>query len=67
VLAELTRDLAVLPIVLRASVQQVREQAVVTFVVAIGDLSESLGRRIGEYLTTRVSRLEVLGYAQHLA
>ena len=67
VLGELTRDLAVLPIVLRASVQQVREQAVVTFVVAIGDLSESLGRRIGEYLTTRVSRLEVLGYAQHLA
>jgi hypothetical protein len=56
-----------LPIVLRASVQQVREQVVVTFVVAIGDLDESLGRRIGEFLSTRVSRLEVLGYAQHLA
>jgi ABC-type methionine transport system ATPase subunit len=67
VLAELTRDLAVLPIVLHASIQHVRDQAVAIFGIVVGDVSETLSRRIGEYLTTRVSRLEVLGYVQQLA
>jgi D-methionine transport system ATP-binding protein len=67
VLAELTRDLAVLPVVLHAAIQHARDQALATFVVAIGDCGGSLGPRTAEYLTTRVSRLEVLGYVQRLA
>jgi D-methionine transport system ATP-binding protein len=67
VLAELTRDLDVLPVVLHAAVQHVREQAIASFVVAFTDAGEPLARRVGEYLAARVSRLEVLGYVRQLA
>jgi D-methionine transport system ATP-binding protein len=67
VLAEMTRDLNVLPVVLHAAVEQVREQSVASFVVAFKDAGEPLARRVGEYLAARVSRLEVLGYVRQLA
>ncbi len=67
VLAELTRDLDVLPVVLDASVQRVQDHALASFVVAFSDPGETLARRIGEYLASRVSCLEVLGYVQQLA
>jgi D-methionine transport system ATP-binding protein len=67
VLAEMTRDLDVLPVVLHAAVQHVQEQAVASFVVAFRDASEPLARHVGEYLAARVSRLEVLGYVRQLA
>jgi D-methionine transport system ATP-binding protein len=67
VLAELTRDLDVLPVVLHAAVQHVQEQAVASFVVAFSDAGETLARRVGDYLAARVSRLEVLGYVRQLA
>jgi D-methionine transport system ATP-binding protein len=67
VLAEMTRDLGVLPVVLHAAVQHVQEQTVASFVVGFRDAGESLARRIGEYLAARVSRLEVLGYVRKLA
>ena len=67
VLAQLTRDLEVLPVVLDASVQRVQDHALASFTVAFRDPGEPLARRIGEYLASRVSRLEVLGYVQQLA
>ncbi|MDR3531051.1 MAG: ATP-binding cassette domain-containing protein [Rhodopila sp.] len=67
VLAEMTRDLDVLPVMLNATVQHVQEQAVASFVVAFADAGEALARRVGDYLAARVSRLEVLGYVQQLA
>jgi D-methionine transport system ATP-binding protein len=67
VLAEMTRDLDVLPVVLRAAVQTVQEQAVASFVVAFRDAGEPLARRVGAYLAVRASRLEVLGYVRQLA
>jgi D-methionine transport system ATP-binding protein len=67
VLAEMIRDLDVLPVVLHAAVQDVREYAVASFVVAFTDADEPLARRVGEYLAARVSRLEVLGYVRQLA
>jgi D-methionine transport system ATP-binding protein len=67
VLAEMTRDLDVLPVVLHAAVQHVQEQAVASFVVAFKDAGEPLVRHIGDYLAARVSRLEVLGYVRQLA
>jgi D-methionine transport system ATP-binding protein len=67
VLAQLTRDLGVLPVVLDASVQHVQDLALASFVVAFRDPGETLARRIGEYLASRASRLEVLGYVQQLA
>jgi D-methionine transport system ATP-binding protein len=67
VLAEMTRDLDVLPVVLHAAVQHVQEQAVASFVVAFRDAGEPLARHVGEYLAARVSRLEVLGYVRQLA
>ena len=67
VLAEITRDLDVLPVVLHAAVQQMREQAVASFVLAFRDAGEPLARRVGDYLAARVSRLEVLGYVRQLA
>jgi D-methionine transport system ATP-binding protein len=67
VLAEMTRDLDVLPVVLQAAVQHVQEQAVASFVVAFRDAGEPLARCVGEYLAARVSRLEVLGYVRQLA
>ena len=62
VLAEMTRDLDVLPVMLQADVQHVQEQAVASFIVAFRDAGEPLARRVGEYLAARVSRVEVLGY-----
>jgi D-methionine transport system ATP-binding protein len=67
VLAQLTRDLDVLPVVLNASVQHVQNHALASFVVAFNDPGEKLARHVGEYLASRVSRLEVLGYVQQLA
>jgi D-methionine transport system ATP-binding protein len=67
VLAEMTRDLDVLPVVLHAAIQHVREQAVASFVVAFRDAGEPLARHVGDYLAARVSRLEVLGYVRQLA
>jgi ABC-type methionine transport system ATPase subunit len=67
VLAEMTRDLDVLPMVLHATIQQVKEEAIATFVVAFRDAGEPLARQVGEYLAARVSRLEVLGYVRQLA
>jgi D-methionine transport system ATP-binding protein len=67
VLAEMTRDLDVLPVVLQAAVQQVHEQAVASFVVAFRDAGEPLARLVGDYLAARVSHLEVLGYVRQLA
>ncbi len=67
VLAQLTRDLGVLPVVLDASVQRIQDRALASFTVAFHDPGELLARRIGEYLASRVSRLEVLGYVQQLA
>jgi D-methionine transport system ATP-binding protein len=67
VLAEMTRDLDVLPVVLQAGVQHVQEQAVASFVVAFRDAGEQLARHVGDYLAARVSRLEVLGYVRQLA
>jgi D-methionine transport system ATP-binding protein len=67
VLAEMTRDLDVLPVVLQAGVQHVQEQAVASFIVAFRDAGEPLARRVGDYLAARVSRLEVLGYVRQLA
>jgi D-methionine transport system ATP-binding protein len=67
VLAEMTRDLDVLPIVLHAAVEHVQEQAVARFVVAFRDAGEPLARCVGDYLAARVSRLEVLGYVRQLA
>jgi D-methionine transport system ATP-binding protein len=66
-LAEMTRDRDVLPIVLDAAVQHVREQVVASFVVAFSDATEPLARYVGDYLAARVSRLEVLGYVRQLA
>jgi D-methionine transport system ATP-binding protein len=66
-LAEMTRDLDVLPVVLQAGIQHVQEQAIASFVVAFMDAGEPLARRVGEYLAERVSRLEVLGYVRQLA
>src|SRR5271166_262088 len=67
VLAQMTRDLDVLPVVLNATVQRVQDHALASFIVAFSDAGEPLARRVGEYLGSRVSRLEVLGYAQQLA
>jgi D-methionine transport system ATP-binding protein len=67
VLAEMARDLDVLPVVLDAAVQHVQDSAVASFVVAFSDAGEPLARRVGEYLAARVSRLEVLGYVRQLA
>jgi D-methionine transport system ATP-binding protein len=67
VLAEMIRDLDVLPVVLHAAVGDVQEHAVASFVVAFADADEPLARRVGEYLAARVSRLEVLGYVRQLA
>jgi D-methionine transport system ATP-binding protein len=67
ILAQLTRDLAVLPVVLDASVQRIQDHALASFTVAFSDPGELLARRIGEYLAARVSRLEVLGFVQPLA
>jgi D-methionine transport system ATP-binding protein len=66
VLAEMTRDLDALPTVLHATIQQVKEEAIATFVVAFRDAGEPLARQVGEYLAARVSRLEVLGYVRQL-
>jgi D-methionine transport system ATP-binding protein len=66
-LAEMIRDLDVLPVVLHAAVQDVKAQAVASFVIAFRDAGESLARLVGEYLAARVSRLEVLGYVRQLA
>jgi len=67
VLAEMTRDLDVLPVLLHADVQHVQEQAVASFVVAFRDAGEPLARHVGDYLAARVSRLEVMGYVRQLA
>jgi D-methionine transport system ATP-binding protein len=67
VLAQLTRDLEVLPVVLDASVQRVQDHALASFTLAFSDPGELLAGRIGEYLASRVSRLEVLGYVRQLA
>jgi len=67
VLAEMIRDLDVLPVVLHAAVGDVPEHAAASFVVAFADADEPLARRVGEYLAARVSRLEVLGYVRQLA
>jgi D-methionine transport system ATP-binding protein len=67
VLSQLTRDLEVLPVVLDASVQRIQDCALASFTIAIRDPGEPLALRIAEYLASRVSRLEVLGYAQQLA
>jgi D-methionine transport system ATP-binding protein len=67
VLAQLTRDLGVLPVVLDASVRRIQDHALASFTVAFHDPGELLARRIGEYLASRVSRLEVLGYVQQPA
>jgi D-methionine transport system ATP-binding protein len=66
VLADMTRDLDVLPVVLQAAVQHVQKQAIATFVVAFRDAGEPLVRQVGDYLAARVSRLEVLGYVRQL-
>ena len=66
-LAELSRDLSVLPVVLDAEVQHVQDHSVARFLVAFRDAGETLSRRIGEYLASRASRLEVLGYVRQLA
>jgi D-methionine transport system ATP-binding protein len=67
VLAQLTRDLDVLPLVLIATVEHVRDQALASFVVAFNDPAGNLARRVGDYLAARVSSLEVLGYVRQLA
>ncbi len=67
VLAEMARDLNVFPIVLHAAVQHVQQYPMASFVVAIEGACEPLTRRVGEYLASRVSQLEVLGYARQLA
>jgi D-methionine transport system ATP-binding protein len=67
VLAEMTRDLDLLPTVLHATIQQVKEERIASFVVAFRDAGEPLARRVGEYLAARVSRLEVLGYVRQQA
>jgi ABC-type methionine transport system ATPase subunit len=67
VLAEMTRDLDVLPVLLDADVQQVHDHPVASFTVAITASGEPLVRRVGEYLAARGSRLEVLGYVSQLA
>jgi len=67
VLAEMTRDLDVLPVLLHAAIDHVRDHAVASFVVAFSDAGETLARRVGDYLAARVSRLEVLGYVSQLA
>ena len=67
VLAEMTRDLDVLPVVLHAAIQHVQEQATASFIVAFKDAGEPLARHVGDYLAARVSRLEVLGYVRQLA
>ena len=66
-LAELSRDLSVLPVVLDAEVQHVQDHSVARFLVAFRNAGETLARRIGEYLASRASRLEVLGYVRQLA
>jgi D-methionine transport system ATP-binding protein len=66
VLAQMTSDLGVLPVVLHASVQSVQDHALASFIIAFNDQSEPLARRVGEYLAARVSRLEVLGYVHQL-
>jgi D-methionine transport system ATP-binding protein len=67
VLAQLTRDLDVLPVVLNASVRHVQNHAMASFVIAFDDPENTLARPVGEYLASRVSRLEVLGYVRQLA
>jgi D-methionine transport system ATP-binding protein len=67
ILAELGRDLSVLPVLLDADIQHLQSHSVARFVVAFRDAGESLARRIGEYLSLRSSRLEVLGYVRQLA
>jgi D-methionine transport system ATP-binding protein len=67
ILSELSRDLSVLPVVLDADIQHVQTQSIARFVVAIRDASDSLVRHIGEFLSARSSRLEVLGYVRQLA
>ncbi len=62
ILAELGRDLSVLPVLLDADIQHLENHSVARFVVAFRDAGESLTKRIGEYLSLRSSRLEVLGY-----
>ena len=67
ILAELGRDLSVLPVLLDADIQHLENHSVARFVVAFRDAGESLTKRIGEYLSLRSSRLEVLGYVRQLA
>ena len=58
---------SVLPVLLDADIQHLENHSVARFVVAFRDASEPLTRRIGEYLSLRSSRLEVLGYVRQLA
>ena len=67
ILAELSRDLSVLPVVLDADIQHVQNHSVARFIVAFRDAGDGLAKRIGEYLSSRSSRLEVLGYVRQLA
>jgi D-methionine transport system ATP-binding protein len=67
ILSELSRDLSVLPVLLDADIQHVQTHSVARFIVAFADAGDSLARRIGEYLSLRSSRLEVLGYVRQLA
>ena len=67
VLAQMARDIDVLPVVLHADVQQIQERAIANFVVAFKGDGEVDAGRIGEYLAARVSSMEVLGYVQQLA
>ncbi len=67
VLAELTRDLDVLPIVLDAAVQHVQEQAVASFVVAFRDASEPLARHVGGLSRGARFAPGSVGYVRQLA
>jgi D-methionine transport system ATP-binding protein len=67
VLAAMTRDLDVLPVLLDANVQHVRNHPIGSFTVAFRDGGEALIRRIGGYLAAHALRLEVLGYVSQLA
>jgi D-methionine transport system ATP-binding protein len=67
VLAELSRDLAVLPVVLDAGVQHVQGHSVARFIIAFRDGGDAVMRGVSEYLASRALRLEVLGYVQQLA
>jgi D-methionine transport system ATP-binding protein len=67
ILAELGRDLAVLPVLLDADIQHAQSQSVARFVVAFRDAGDQLVRQVREYLSTRSLRMEVLGYVSQLA